>query len=211
MSTAPAAQARAADVRRALGLEYLTVVWNVAEGLIAVLAAAAAGSIALLAFGVDSFVECASGLVLLWRLHAERHAADREAIERLDRRAHRLVGLSLFALALYVAADAGLSLWRRETPGTSLVGIVLTTISIFVMLWLARAKRRLAARLQSRALEADAFQTSACFWLSMLALGGLALNALFGWWWADPVAALAMCWPIVSEGLEGWRGERCSC
>ncbi len=198
-------------LRRALRLEYLTVGWNVVEGLVAVTAALAAGSIALLGFGVDSFVECASGLVLIWRLGAERHGMDVEAVERLDRRAHRLVGASLFLLATYIAVDAGLALWRGERPSASRVGIGLTTLSIVTMAWLARAKRRAAAALGSRALESDAFQTTACFWLSVITLAGLALNAVLGWWWADPVAALGMTWFIGREGLEAWRGEDCGC
>ncbi len=149
-------------LRRALRLEYLTVGWNVLEGLVAVTAALAAGSIALLGFGVDSFVECASGLVLVWRLGAEHRSMDEEAIEQLDRRAHRLVGASLFLLAAYIAIDAGLALWHGERPRASPVGIGLTALSIVTMAWLARAKRRAARTLGSSALEADAFQTTAC-------------------------------------------------
>ena len=206
-----AGQGREATLGTALRLEYLTVGWNVVEGLVAVAAALGAGSIALLGFGVDSFVECASGLVLLWRLAAERRGMDGEGIERLDRRAHRLVGASLFLLAAYIAVDAGYALWERERPGPTLVGIALTSVSIVVMQWLARAKRRAAAALGSRALEADAFQTTACFWLSVITLAGVGLNAAFGWWWADPAAALGMIWFIGREGLEAWRGEECGC
>jgi divalent metal cation (Fe/Co/Zn/Cd) transporter len=202
---------RAGALRNALRLEYLTVGWNVVEGLVATAAAMAAGSIALFGFGVDSFVECASGLVLLWRLSAERRGLDREAIERLDQRAHRMVGATLFLLAAYVAVDAGRALWERERPRPSAVGIVLTAVSIAAMYWLARAKRRASAALGSKALEADAFQTTACFWLSIITLSGIGLNAAFGWWWADPVAALGMTWFIAKEGLEAWRGEECEC
>ena len=193
----------------ALRLEYVTVGWNVAEGLIAVSAALAAGSVVLLGFGIDSFVECASGLVLTWRLLAERRGRERADIEALDRRAHKLVAVSLFLLAAYIALDAGFALYSREVPHRSLVGIALTSISIGVMIWLGRAKRRAAAALGSRALEADAFQTTACWWLSIAALGGLGLNALWGWWWADPVAALVMAGIIVREGREAWRGDDC--
>lgn len=198
-------------LRRGLRLEYLTIGWNILEGLVAVTAALAAGSIALLGFGVDSFVECASGFVLVWRLRAERRAVGEEAIERLDRRAHRLVGASLFLLAVYIGFDAGHALWLGERPTMSPVGIGLTALSIATMAWLARAKRRVARALGSSALEADAFQTTACFWLSIITLGGLALNAVLGWWWADPVAALGMTWFIGREGLEAWRGEDCGC
>jgi divalent metal cation (Fe/Co/Zn/Cd) transporter len=196
-------------LRRALGLEWLTVGWNIVEGLIAVAAALAAGSVALLGFGIDSFVESASGGILIWRLLAEKRAADHHAIERLDRRARRLVAVSLFALALYVAIDAAFSLWQAERPHASLPGIILTILSIGVMVWLARAKRRTAVALGSRALESDAFQTTACWWLSLITLAGIGLNAAFGWWWADPVAALGMIPLLIREGSEAWRGEDC--
>jgi divalent metal cation (Fe/Co/Zn/Cd) transporter len=205
----PAAAPRPEMIAHALRLEYLTVGWNVLEGIIAVSAALAAGSVALLGFGMDSFVETASGLILIWRLRAEGRAADPEAIERLDRLAHKLVGASLFLLAAYVAFEASLTLWRSERPEPSAVGIALTSVSIGVMMWLARAKRRAAAALGSRALEADAFQTTACWWLSVITLSGIGLNAAFGWWWADPVAALGMTWFLVQEGREAWRGEDC--
>ena len=200
---------RARNLSRALRLEYLTVGWNVVEGVVAVAAALAAGSVALLAFGIDSFVECASGAILIWRLRAERTAADRAAVERLDRRAHQLVGVSLFALAAWVVFDASHSLWAQERPEPSTVGIVLLVISIAVMGWLARAKRRAAAALESRALAADSFQTSACFWLSVIGLVGVGLNATLGWWWADPVAAFGIALLLVREGREGLRGESC--
>lgn len=202
-------EARRDLLRRALGLEWLTVGWNIVEGLVAVAAALAAGSVALLGFGIDSFVESASGGILIWRLLAEKRAADHQAVERLDRRARRLVGASLFALALYVAVDAAFSLWRTEQPRASLPGIILTILSMAVMVWLARAKRRTAVALGSRALESDAFQTTACWWLSLITLAGIALNAAFGWWWADPVAALGMTPLLIREGSEAWRGEDC--
>jgi divalent metal cation (Fe/Co/Zn/Cd) transporter len=207
--TAPAA-AREGLRRRALELEYLTLGWNVIEGVVAAWAALAAGSIALLAFGLDSLIESVSAGILIWRLKAEREQPP-EAIEALDRRAHRGVGLSLFVLAAYVAWEAGGALWERERPGVSAVGIAITAVSIAVMIVLARAKRRAAAGLGSRALAADAFQTTACWWLSIITLGGIGLNAALGWWWADPLAALAMVALLVREGREAWRGEDCGC
>lgn len=202
---------RAGLLRRALFLEILTVGWNLIEGGVAVAAALAVGSVALLGFGIDSFVESFSGGILLWRLRAERRDMSAAEIERLDHRARRLVAVSLFLLAAWVAFDAARSLWEQERPGASPVGMVLTTVSIFLMLWLAQAKRRTAAALGSRALAADAFQTTACWWLSIITLGGIGLNAAFGWWWADPVAALAMVPLILHEGREAWRGEDCGC
>jgi divalent metal cation (Fe/Co/Zn/Cd) transporter len=211
MIESPTTPSRDAALRRALRLEYLTVGWNVVEGVIGVSAALAAGSVALLGFGIDSFVESTSGAVLIWRLRAERRARDPEAIEALDRRAHKLVALTLFALAAYIGVDALKALWLREAPEASVVGIVLTSVSLSAMWLLARAKRRAARDLGSRALEADAFQTTACFWLSLVTLAGLALNALLGWWWADPVAALAMTYFLVREGREAWEGKDDCC
>jgi divalent metal cation (Fe/Co/Zn/Cd) transporter len=200
---------RAPVLRRALRLEYATVGWNIVEGVVAVGAALAAGSIALLGFGIDSFVETASGAILIWRLRAERNAVGEEEIERLDRIAHRWVGASLFALAAYVAADAARALWAHDEPSPSWVGIGVTSVSIGAMGWLARAKRTAASELGSRALAADSFQTSACLWLSVLTLSGVGLNTLFGWWWADPAAALAMTPLLLREGRAGWRGDDC--
>ncbi len=207
---APTAE-RARLVAHALRLEYLTVGWNVLEGVVAIGAAIAAGSVALLGFGADSLVECASGVVLIWRLRADASARDPEAARRLDRRAHRAVGVTLFVLVAYVGWEAAGTLLAREVPSGSPVGIALALVSMGLMLWLARAKRRAARRLASRALEADAFQTSACWWLSVITLGGVGLNTAFGWWWADPVAALAMLPILVREGRDAWRGEDCGC
>lgn len=203
----PQADERTRLIGRTLRLEYLTVGWSLIEAGIGVAAALASGSVALLGFGLDSLVESASGGVMIWRLVAERKAADVAAIERLDRTAHRLVGASLFALAVYITADAVWTLWTRERPHPSVVGIALTSISLIVMWWLARAKRRAATALGSRALEADAFQATACFWLSVITLSSVVLNTMLGWWWADPVGALAMTVFIVKEGREAWRGE----
>jgi divalent metal cation (Fe/Co/Zn/Cd) transporter len=202
-------QLRVAMLRRGLWLEYLTVGWNVIEGVIAIAAGARAGSVALVAFGIDSFVECASGGVLIWRLLAEKGTTSAERIEQLERSARRLVGVSLFLLAAYVTLDAVKALVERERPDASLVGIVLTTISVAVMFWLAAAKRRAAAALGSSALRADAAQTMACWQLSLAALCGVGLNWALGWWWADPVAALAIAALVVREGREAWQGRDC--
>lgn len=208
--TLPLPDGRQPHLQRATALTLLTLGWNVIEGVIAVLAALASGSVALLGFGVDSFVESTSAGVMLWRLSAEwRTQRTPEELEQLDRRAHKLIGLTLFALAAYIAWEAAASLIGSERPQPSLVGIILTVVSLGVMRWLAQAKRRTAVALGSRAMEADAFQTTACWWLSVITLGGIGLNALFGWWWADPVAALGMTLFLVKEGREAWRGEEC--
>ncbi|HTU00204.1 MAG TPA: cation transporter [Candidatus Sulfotelmatobacter sp.] len=200
---------RAEGLRRGLQLEYLTICWNVIEGVVALWAALLAGSVALLGFGIDSFVESASGTVLVWRLRAEQRGMDPEAVHKLDRRAHRLVGASLFLLGAYILVEAGVALVKREAPRPSAVGIALTIASIVAMQWLARTKRAVARQLGSRALEADAFQNSACLWLSVITLAGIGLNAALGWWWADPVAAIGITVFISREGLEAWRGEEC--
>lgn len=202
---------RAAMLKGALKLEYVTVGWNVVEAVVAVGAGLAANSVALVGFGIDSVVESVSGGILIWRLRAEKIGMDTGELERLDRSAHKLVAGSLFALAAYVTVDALRALWVQDRPEASVVGIGLTGVSMLVMAWLARAKRRAAALLESRAMEADAFQTSACWWLSVFALAGVGLNAAFGWWWADPVAALGMVAFILKEARAGWRGSDCCC
>ena len=200
---------RSGLLTRALRLEYLTVGWNVVEGVIAIAAAMASGSVALLGFGIDSFVESASGSVMIWRLRAERNADedDEERIEHVERRAQKLVAGSLILLAAYIAWDSVTSLIAGDRPEPSMVGIVLAIASLSVMWWLAREKRRVGTALGSRAMTADAFQTDACFWLSLFLLVGIGANALFGWWWADPLAALGMTFFIGREALEAWRGE----
>ena len=201
--------ARRLMLGRALRLEYLTVGWNVVEGLVAVAAALAAGSVALLGFGIDSFVESTSGSIIIWRLVAERAQGDAEATEAIERRAQKLVALSLYGLAAYIVFTALKTLALQEHPAPSAVGVAVTSLSIGLMWWLARAKRRTAIALGSRAMQADAFQTTACWWLSIIVLAGIGINALTGWWWADPFAAIAMCLVLVREGRDAWAGEDC--
>ena len=203
------ATSRAALLRRGLLLEYLTVGWNIVEGIVAMAAALASASVALLGFGLDSFVESASGTVLIWRLRGERAGMDPEDVERLEHRAQKLVAVSLFGLAAFIAVRAIVALVGQERPDASPVGIAVTSVSIVVMWWLARSKRRTASSLGSRAMQADAFQTTACWWLSIVTLAGIGLNAAFGLWWADLIAALAMTWFLVREGRESWAGEDC--
>jgi divalent metal cation (Fe/Co/Zn/Cd) transporter len=202
------ADLRPINLKRGLQLAYLTIIWNVLEGIIAVGAGIAAGSIALIGFGVDSLVETISGGVITWRLMTEiRGQHDDEAIEGIEQRAERLVGIAFLLLAAYVAFEAVRSLINQDTPEASPVGIALTALSIVVMLWLARAKRRVGESLGSRAMIADSQQTYACWYLSVVTLAGLALNALFGFWWADPMAALGIAVLLVREGIEAVRGE----
>jgi divalent metal cation (Fe/Co/Zn/Cd) transporter len=168
-----------------------------------------ASSIALVGFGFDSVIEVSSGVALLWRLSLDRDPGRRERIEAFTL---RIVGLTFLALAAYVAFDASVALIRREPPNPSYTGIVLAILSLIVMPVLARAKRKVAARLNSRALHADSRQTDICAYLSAILVGGLLMNAAFGWWWADPAAAIAMVPIIAKEGIEAWRGEtHCEC
>ncbi len=193
------------DVRAARRLALFTVAWNLTEAFVALLSGILAGSIALVGFGADSIVESLSGAVMLWRFGATDHDGRREKL------ALRLVGATLLILAVYVAGDAAQSLARREPPEKSIPGIILAMLSLAVMPLLARAKRRVAGRLQSASLHADSRQTDICAVLSAILLVGLALNAIAGWWWADPMAAIAMTPLIAREGVNAVRGEACGC
>lgn len=190
--------------RRAKRLEYFTVAWNSLEALVALVAGVIAGSIALVGFGLDSVIEVIAGVVLLWRL-GQRGDFESEA----ELRALRIVGLTFFALAAYVTYESLTGLWFRHKPQESFLGIILAAVSLLVMPLLGHAKRRLARRLESRALAADGMETYFCSYLSFTLLLGLGLNAAVGWWWADPVAALAMVAFMVREGVRAWREEAC--
>ena len=193
-------------IRRGRALQYATMAWNSAEFLIAVLAGIWAGSIALVGFGIDSAIEVASSLAALWRLSHERDEARREAAER---RAMRIIGIGFLLLAGYMSYEASATLMAALVPHQSLVGIVLAALSLIAMPVLVRFKRRVASQLRSGALEAETRQTEICFYLSGILLAGLGLNAWLGWWWADPVAALAMVPLIGWEGIEAVRGRTC--
>ncbi len=195
---------RRIHLRRGRRLEYLTLAWNAVEAVVAVGSGLLAGSTALIGFGVDSIIESLSGAVLLWRLQEGQDGRDREDM------ALRLVGVSFLALAAWVGWDAVTSLLNGEAPNESLVGIVLAALSLVVMPLLARAKRHVAGNLGSSALHADSRQTDLCAYLSGILLVGLGLNAVAGWWWADPVAALVMVPIIGREGINALRGETCS-
>ena len=195
---------RAALIRRGQLYSRLTLAYNSMEGLAAIVTGVMAGSIALVGFGVDSVIEVVSSVAALWRLRADVQEERRERVERISL---RIIGICFLALALYILVDAGRALWTHEVPRKTWPGIVVAALSVLVMPILVRGKRRVARGLGSRALEADASQTSLCAYLSAIVLVGLALNALFGWWWADPVAGLLMTPIIMLEGLEGIRGE----
>jgi divalent metal cation (Fe/Co/Zn/Cd) transporter len=194
------------QLQRGILLEYLTVAWNIVEGIVAIASGAVSGSIALVGFGIDSFIETSSGGILLWRLRAEHRGHD---AKRVERKALKLVGVSFMLLAAYVTFESVKSLIGREAPERSVVGIVIAVLSLIVMPWLAYHKRTAAHNLSSAALKADSRQTSLCAYLSVILLVGLLLSDLIGWWWADPIAGLCMVPIIVNEGREALRGETC--
>jgi len=190
--------------RQSLGLVAITAGYNTIEAVVAIASGLAAGSVALIAFGLDSLIELAAACVVLWRLRIEFEGADElDHAERIEQRARRFVGWTFLALAAYVTADVVLTFWRHERPRESLIGIILAIASAIVMPVVAWGKLSAAAALQSRALRGEALETLACAWLSLTLLIGLAANAAFGWWWADPLAAAAMVPWLVREGLEG--------
>jgi len=193
-------------VRRGRRLEYFTIGWNLLEGGVATAAGAMAGSVSLIGFGVDSFIEVASGAALLWRMSVDADVHRREQNERL---ALRIVGLCFLGLAVYIALEAIRDLVRRQAPAHSIVGIVITCAALVVMPLLSHAKRAVGSALDSRAMHADAAQTDFCAYLSAIVICGLLLNALLGWWWADPAAALIMVPIIGREGMEALQARRC--
>jgi divalent metal cation (Fe/Co/Zn/Cd) transporter len=197
---------RTAVVRHGRRLEYFTIAWNALEGLVAVVAGASAGSISLVGFAIDSFIEVTSGSVLLWRMSVDSQVHRRELNER---RALRIVGVCFLLLAAYIAYESALDLWSGRAPEHSIPGIILACVSLIVMPLLSRAKRKLGRALGSAAMHADAKQTEFCTYLSAILLAGLLLNTLFGLWWADPVAALIMVPIIAKEGIGGLQGKAC--
>ncbi len=202
---------RARWVRIGAWCTVFTLVWNVAEGVIAVWAGELADSVALVGFGINSFIETASAAVIAWRLLAERHGdAARSAM--VEQRAGQWMGGLLYLLAVYLVAESGRRLLGAGPEAReSTVGLVLTAVSLMVMPALFLLKRRVAKELNSSAVRADGIQTLACFWLSVATFVGLALNAALGWTWADPLAALVLVPLIIKEGSSAWRGEGCGC
>ena len=197
-------QAGAIHRRAGLRIEFLSIGWTGLESIVGIIAGVLAGSVALISFGIDSVIEVASSLVLVWRL------SDASAAENREQFAHRLVGVCFLALALYVSFEALKDLLTRSSPRVTYLGIIYAAACVIVMPLLARAKRRAATNLQSHALHADSHQSDICAYLAMILLVGLGLNALFGWWWADPLAALCMVPIILREGIGSLRCEPCT-
>jgi divalent metal cation (Fe/Co/Zn/Cd) transporter len=188
--------------RWGIRLARLTIAWNLIEGGVALAAGIIAGSIALLGFGGDSYVEVFAGSVILWHLTSGGH--DDAASQERERRARRLIAVSFLLLAVAITAESTRKLLTGSHPEESLPGIVLAAVSLVVMPLLAAAKRRVGLALGSRAVVADAAETLLCTWLSLALLLGLALNALWGWWWADPAGGLAIAALAGREGVEHW-------
>jgi divalent metal cation (Fe/Co/Zn/Cd) transporter len=193
-------------VRRGRQLEYFTIGYNSLEGFASVVAGFISGSVSLVGFGLDSIIEVASGAALLWRLHHDLNPCRREQVERTTL---RIVGGCFIALAVYLLYESGSTLIWHKLSERSIPGIIVAGASVVVMPLLAKAKRRVAAGIGSGAMRADSRQADFCTYLSAILLGGLLLNALAGWWWADPVAGLVMVPIIAKEGVDGLRGESC--
>ena len=201
--------ARPQQLKRALLLEYLSFSWNVLETVVGFIAGIAAGSIALVGFALDSVAEASSASILIWRLRSEQKHASRA--EEVERKAIRMVALAFLGLGAYVGGRAVYDLATRAQPEESTIGIVLAVVSLVVMPVLAKLKRKSARELDSRSLQADAKQTTLCTYISAFLLIGLLANSLFGWWWADPVAGLAIATLAIREGVELWRTEDFCC
>lgn len=200
--TSAALPARRAHLERtALLLAYATIGWNTIEAVVAVASGVIVGSVALVGFGLDSIVEVGSAVVVAWQFKG--------VSEEREERALRLIAISFFALAAYIAFDSARSLLEGDRAGSSTAGIIIAALSLVVMPALAWAKRRTAVSLGSRTVAADSRQTMLCTYLSAVLLAGLALNALFGWWWADPLAALAIAGVAANEGRGAWRADDC--
>jgi divalent metal cation (Fe/Co/Zn/Cd) transporter len=199
---------RADIVRQGRHLQYITIAYNSGEALASLIAGLIAGSVSLIGFGLDSLIEVTSGAALLWRLGRDADVSQRHKVERTSL---RVVGACFLALAAYITYEAAESLLTHEPPRRSIPGIVIAAVSIIAMPLLASAKRRVAHRLDSRAMLADSRQTDFCAYLSAILLGGLLLNATLGWWWADPAAALIMVPIIAREGIRSLKGDACGC
>jgi divalent metal cation (Fe/Co/Zn/Cd) transporter len=198
---------RVRHIKRGRRLEYFTIIYNSLEGLISIAAGLIAGSASLVGFGIDSVIEIISGAALIWRLSRDLNPERRESAERTTL---FIVGFCFLALAIYILYDSATILIRHEAPERSVPGIAVAAVSVVVMPLLARSKRKIAAKISSAAMQADSRQTDFCTYLSAILLCGLLLNALFGWWWADPIAALMMAPIIANEGIGALRGKACS-
>jgi divalent metal cation (Fe/Co/Zn/Cd) transporter len=207
-SSAMTSSDRAALIRQAFRLEYITLGWMTIEAAVAIGSGVAAGSLTLMAFGIDSLIELASAAVLVWRLTVElRHG--QAFAETAEKTASRIGGALLFALAAYVVAIAAWKLWMRQGAEFSLPGLLISVLAVPVMYFLSRRKLQVADALGSRALRADAIESITCGWLAFVVIGALVAQLLTGAWWVDAVASLGIVWFVIREGREAWEGEEC--
>jgi divalent metal cation (Fe/Co/Zn/Cd) transporter len=207
-ASVPSETTRQNLIRKGLKLTVFTVVWNVIEGFVAIGAGILANSVALISFGVDSFVETTSAIAVSWRLADEIRHQSPERAELVEKIAAKITGVILLMLALYIVVDAGRRLLGfGDEADKSFIGMALTALSVIVMPIVARAKLKVADSIKSASLRADAIETIACTWLSVTTLIGLSVNALLGWAWADSLAALLIVPLVVKEGLEALKGE----
>jgi divalent metal cation (Fe/Co/Zn/Cd) transporter len=200
--------ARTALISEAFRLEYATLAWMIVEAVVAIGSGLAAGSLLLLAFGIDSLIELVSAGVLLWRLNVELRRGEAFA-EGAERTAARIGAVLLFALAIYVVVSAGWKLWTRQGGEFSPSGLIVSVAAIPIMYFLSRRKLRLADALGSRALRADAVESITCGWLAFVVVGGMIAHFLSDAWWLDPLASLAVVYVLIREGREAWKGEDC--
>jgi divalent metal cation (Fe/Co/Zn/Cd) transporter len=199
---------RTALIREAFRLEYITLAWMTVEAGVAIGSGFVAGSLTLMAFGIDSLIELASAAVLVWRLNVElRHG--QTFAETAERTASRIGGALLFALAAYVVASAGWKLWMREGAEFSLPGLIVAVLAIPIMYFLSRRKLQIADALGSRAMRTDAIESITCGWLAFVVVAALLAQLITGAWWVDPLASLAIVWFLIREGREAWEGEEC--
>lgn len=212
---APSALTRKSQVRLGVWIELVTILWMTIEATVAISVGFTTRSVSLQGFGLDSIVELIAGGILLWRLLIEQRGGSLERIEKAERRASWVTAISLFALAVYIVGDSAFSFITRTKPESSWWGVGLAVAAAIVMPLLWQGKLRVAKRIGSAALKADAACSVTCAYMSLTLLAGLALNRIFGWWWADPLAALALVYFLIQEGREALHeartGETCSC
>lgn len=206
---------RTGQLRLGVRIELVTIIWMTIEASIAIVTGFATHSVSLQGFGIDSIIELISGGVLLWRLRVEQRGGTTGVVERAERRAAWITALSLFALAVYIVGDSAFAFLTRSRPEASWWGIGLAIAATIIMPLLWRGKLRVARRIESAALKADAMCSITCAYMAITLLVGLLLNKFFGWWWADPLAALGLVYFIVKEGREALHeartGETCCC
>ncbi len=215
LNSAQVATTRKDELRLGVGIELVTIVWMTIEAGVAITVGFATRSVSLQGFGIDSIVELIAGGLLLWRLLVEQRGGSVERVEQAERRASWVTAMSLFALAVYITGDSAFSLLTRTRPEASWWGVGLAVAAAIIMPLLWQGKLRVARRIGSAALKADAACSVTCAYMALTLLAGLLLNRFFGWWWADPLAALGLVYFLVQEGREALHeartGETCTC